>query len=101
MENVSVRLRVGLRNQLEREARSHGVTRSEYLRSIIEDRHRVEELEAEIEELEDALAARERRIEELEQQLAESVRGEQTREAEPESTAAGSTRWLERIRWGG
>ncbi len=69
MRNVTVRLREELIDRLD-EADERGVSRSEYIRDILDERHRVEELEAEVDRLQDRLDARERRITELEGQLA-------------------------------
>jgi uncharacterized coiled-coil protein SlyX len=61
-KQVAVRIPLRQKAELEREAAEQGGSRSEYIRSILRDRHRVAELE-------DRLAVREERIDELERQL--------------------------------
>lgn len=63
-QQVPVRIPLRLRAKLEREAAERGASRSEYIRNILTDRHRVDELE-------ERLNIREERIDELETQLAE------------------------------
>lgn len=70
MQNVTVRLREELIDRLDDEADERGVSRSEYIRDILDERHRVEEVEAEVDRLQDRLDAREQRISEVEDQLA-------------------------------
>ena len=70
MQNLTIRLREELIDRLDREAEEAGVTRSEYIRQIIEDRHRAAELEETVDDLRDRLNAREERVRELEEQLA-------------------------------
>ena len=62
-QQVAVRIPLRQKAELEREAVERGVTRSEYMRTILGERHRVAELE-------ERLAVREERIDELEEQLA-------------------------------
>lgn len=62
-QQVAVRIPLRQKAELEREADGLGVSRSEYIRSILEDRHRADELA-------DRLETRERRIDQLEEQLA-------------------------------
>jgi hypothetical protein len=52
-----------LKAELEREAAERGVSRSEYIRDVFDDRHRAGRLE-------ERLEVRESRIDELEEQLA-------------------------------
>ncbi len=63
-QQVAVRIPLRQKAELEAEASEKGVSRSEYIRSILNDRHRVGELE-------DRVATRNDRIDELERQLAE------------------------------
>ena len=67
---MAVRIPLRQKAELEREAEELGVSRSEYIRSILADRHRVAELE-------ERLERRQARIEELETQLTERSRVEQ------------------------
>lgn len=62
-QQVAVRIPLRQKAELEAEAVEKGVSRSEYIRSILCERHRVDELEQRLE-------IREERIDELEQQLA-------------------------------
>ena len=63
-QQVAVRIPLRQKAELEREAAERGVSRSEYIRNILADRHRVDELA-------ERLEIREDRIDELEQQLTE------------------------------
>lgn len=63
-EQVAVRIPSRLKAKLEREADEREASRSEYIRNILADRHRTDELE-------ERMAIREERIDELETQLAE------------------------------
>jgi len=60
---VSVRIPLRQKVELETEAAEQGVSRSEYIRSILDERDRAEELA-------ERLEIREQRIDELEEQLA-------------------------------
>jgi Ribbon-helix-helix protein, copG family. len=78
MKNVTVRLRKRVIDQLDNEADEIGVSRSQYVRDILDNRHRADRLqdylqarEERIETLEDRLESREERIETLEEQLAQ------------------------------
>jgi len=62
-KQVSVRIPLHLKAELEREADEHGVSRSEYIRTTLENRH-------EADRLRERLDVREERIDELEMQLA-------------------------------
>lgn len=62
-KQVAVRIPLRQKAELEREAEERGVSRSEYMREILSERHRVAELE-------ERLGNREDRIDELEAQLA-------------------------------
>jgi chromosome segregation ATPase len=70
MQNVTIRLREDLLDDLDQEADEEGVSRSEYVRDILEDRHRADDLEGEVERLRERLGSREDRVEDLEEQLA-------------------------------
>ncbi|EMA25427.1 hypothetical protein C435_02502 [Haloarcula marismortui ATCC 33799] len=63
-QQVAVRVPLRQKAELEREAAERGISRSEYIRTILTDRHRVDELE-------ERLSIREDRIDELQTQLAE------------------------------
>jgi Arc/MetJ-type ribon-helix-helix transcriptional regulator len=63
MEQVTLRLPVRLKAELEREADERGVSRSEHVRDVLEKRE-------ETRELRDRLDRREQRIDVLEEQLA-------------------------------
>jgi len=63
-QQVAVRIPLRQKAELEAEAAEKGISRSEYVRSILDDRHRIDELES-------RLASREDRIDELETQLSE------------------------------
>jgi chromosome segregation ATPase len=84
MQNVTVRLREDSIDRLDDEADERGVSRSEYIRDILDERHRVEELEAEVDRLQDRLDAREDRIAELEDQLRRRSDVEEKIEALPD-----------------
>jgi hypothetical protein len=62
-QQVAVRIPLRQKAELEREAVERGVSRSEYIRNILSDRHRKGELS-------ERLEIREERIDELEEQLA-------------------------------
>lgn len=63
-KQVAVRIPLRQKAKLESESAEMGISRSEYIRSILDDRHRIDELE-------NRLASREDRIDELETQLSE------------------------------
>lgn len=63
-QQVAVRIPLRQKAELEAEAAERGISRSEYVRSILDDRHRLDKLE-------NRLASREDRIDELETQLSE------------------------------
>lgn len=70
MQNVTIRLRKELLDDLDEEADEEGVSRSEYVRTILEERRHADDLEAEVDRLRKRLESREVRIEDLEEQLA-------------------------------
>jgi len=76
-KQVAVRIPLREKAELEHEAAEQNTSRSEYIRSILAERHRVDELE-------ERLATREDRIDELETQLAERSRVEDKIENLPE-----------------
>lgn len=76
-KQVAVRIPLREKAELEHEAVEQNTSRSEYIRSILAERHRVDELEG-------RLATREDRIDELETQLAERSRVEDKIENLPE-----------------
>jgi predicted nucleic acid-binding Zn-ribbon protein len=69
-KQVAVRIPLRQKAELESEAAERGVSRSEYMRSILDARHRVGELEERVERKQD-------RIDELEAQLTERSRVEE------------------------
>lgn len=70
MNSITVRLPIELIEELESEADDLGVSRSEYIRETLQDRHDAEELREEVSDLRERLEAREERVSELETQLA-------------------------------
>jgi predicted HicB family RNase H-like nuclease len=70
MQNVTVRLPEELTDELDAEADEQGVSRSEYIRETLQNRHEADELREEVSDLRDRLDAREERVSELETQLA-------------------------------
>jgi predicted RNase H-like nuclease (RuvC/YqgF family) len=70
-KQVAVRLPLREKAELEAEAAERGVSRSEYIRGILRDRHREDDLAEDISELQEQLDAREQRVEDLEAQLRE------------------------------
>lgn len=83
-KQVAVRIPLRQKAELEREAEERGTSRSEYMRGVLDDRHRVAELEerverkqARIDELEAQLTERSR-VEEKIENLPDRIRGEMT-----------------------
>jgi Arc/MetJ-type ribon-helix-helix transcriptional regulator len=70
MQNVTVRLPEELVKELDAESDEQDVSRSEYIRETLQDRHETDELREEVSDLRDRLDAREKRVSELETQLA-------------------------------
>lgn len=68
-EPITVRLHPDVVDELDQEADERGLSRSEYLRRVVDERDRVVELEEERNRLQDRLASREERVEQLEEQL--------------------------------
>jgi predicted RNase H-like nuclease (RuvC/YqgF family) len=68
-KQVAVRIPLRQKAELEREAEERGVSRSEYMRDVLDDRHRVAELEERVQR-------KQARIDELETQLTERSRVE-------------------------
>lgn len=69
MQNVTIRLREELIDRLDEEATDKDISRSEYARQILDERHKSDELEQEVQQLTKRLESRENRIQELEEQL--------------------------------
>ena len=69
-KGITIRLDEDLIDRLEDEANEQGVSRSEYIRQILAERHREDELQQQINNLQQRLEDREERISELEDQLA-------------------------------
>ena len=103
-KQVAVRIPLRQKAELEREAEEKGVSRSEYIRSILADRHRVAELEgrverkqARIDELETQLAERSR-VEEKIENLPDKIRGEMTYQ-ERRQRMLDQASFTERLTW--
>jgi len=69
-EGITIRLESELIDRLEAEAENESVSRSEYIRQTLRERHESEELREKVSSLRDRLETRENRISELEEQLA-------------------------------
>lgn len=69
MKNLTVRVPESLIQDLDEEAEEEEMTRSEYVREILQERHGTEELQTKVETLQDRVESREARIDTLEQQL--------------------------------
>jgi chromosome segregation ATPase len=69
MKNLTVRVPESLIQDLDEEAEEEEMTRSEYIRQILQERHETEELREEVQRLEERVESREDRIDTLEQQL--------------------------------
>lgn len=101
---ITIRIREEEIERLDQEANEEGVSRSEYIRQILDNRDRVDQLEEEMSELRDRLESREERIDDLEQQLARRSQIEdkveqvamEVREGKEEENAPFFVRWY---RW--
>jgi len=69
-ESITIRLEGELIEGLEEEAEEESVSRSEYIRQILRERGKSEELQEEVAALRERLEGREERVSELEEQLA-------------------------------
>jgi uncharacterized coiled-coil DUF342 family protein len=69
-ETITIRIDGDLIDSLDSEAEDRDVTRSGYVRQILQERHRADELREEIDFLREQLDRRQERIETLEEQLA-------------------------------
>ena len=67
---TTIRIDESLIEDVDSEAEERDVSRSEYIRQILRERHDVEELREEVDTLRDRLESREERVSELEAQLA-------------------------------
>jgi hypothetical protein len=90
-KQVSVRIPIRQKAELEREAAERGVSRSEYIRSILDDRHRADDLANRID-------IKTERIDELEAQLSRRSQVEQkvdtlAKQQEKESEAPFFVKW--------
>lgn len=83
-KQVAVRIPLRQKAELEAEAVERGVSRSEYIRGILDDRHRIVELEKRVER-------KQARIDELEAQLTERSRVEEKIEELPDKIRDGRT----------
>jgi len=100
---TTIRLRDELVKRLDEEADERGVSRSEYVREILQDRHRADELQAELDTLAERIESREERVTELEEQLAQRSDIEEKIEELPEKVRDDPTppwpiRWYEYFR---
>ena len=68
-DSITIRLQSDLIDSLEAEADEKDVSRSEYIRNTLQNRHEADELREKVEQLQDRLESREKRIDELENQL--------------------------------
>ena len=103
-KQVAVRIPLRQKAELEAEAKERGVSRSEYIRSILADRHRVSELEERIErkqnridELETQLTERSR-VEEKIEELPDKIRGEMNYSERRQRMLDQASPW-ERMKW--
>ena len=100
MQNVTVRLPEELIDRLDEES---DASRSEYIREILSERHRADELEERIDHLQEELKRREGRVSDLEEQLARRSQIEeriedmevQLRETEQSQNAPFIVRWYQ------
>jgi predicted transcriptional regulator len=96
-ESITIRLRDELIDTLDDEANKKDVTRSEYIRQILQDRHEADELRDEMETLRERLESREARVTELEEQLTKRSRIQQKvdvlAQKEQESNAPFIVKW--------
>jgi chromosome segregation ATPase len=102
---TTIRLRDELVDTLDEEADERGISRSEYVREILHERHRADELEKEMDTLRDRLEGREERVRALEEQLARRSEMEKKIEELPERVRDDPTppwpiRWYEWFRRG-
>lgn len=102
---TTIRIDDTLIDRLDEEAEERGISRSEYIRRILRERHdKPESLREEVHSLRDRLESREKRIEELEQQLTRRSQIEEkveevaleVREEREESNAPFFVKWA---RW--
>ena len=81
-KQVAVRLELRRKAQLEREAAELGVSRSEYIRDILGDRHRADQLADQLEQKKDRIQTLEEQLERRHdlkneiQELPDKIRGE-------------------------
>jgi len=92
-KTVTFKLDPDLVDELDDEADEKGVTRSAYLRNIIESRHRADELQARVDELRNQLTAANERID-ASNDLVRAV--ESSRSLEQRRAQAGA---LTRLKW--
>ena len=68
-KQTTIRLTESLLEEIDKEADERDLSRSEYLREILHNRHRADELADTVDDLRSQLEDREQRISDLEQQL--------------------------------
>lgn len=95
--SITIRLQQDLIDSLEAEADEKDVTRSQYIRETLQNRHEADELREKVETLQDRLESREERVTELEEQLRERSRIEEKVDTlakrEQESNAPFVVKW--------
>jgi len=96
-DSITIRLQSDLIDSLETEADEEGVSRSEYIRQILRQRHDVEDLREKVDTLQERLDSREDRVRELEDQLTKRSRIEEKVDTlakkEQESNAPFVVKW--------
>jgi len=68
-EQTTIRLTESLLDEINEEAEERDLNRSEYIRQLLQNRHKADELRDEVDTLREQLASREKRVTELEEQL--------------------------------
>lgn len=103
-KQVAVRLELRKKAELEREASERGASRSEYIREILDERHRADELDDQLEQkrdrietLEDQLRERSSLRDEI-QQLPDKIRDERSY-SEKRQRKLDEATITQRIRW--
>ncbi|QAU11354.1 ribbon-helix-helix protein, CopG family (plasmid) [Halorubrum sp. BOL3-1] len=77
MEQITLRLPEDLKEELEKEAEEHSVSRSEHIRNVLESRENTDRLRSRIETLEEQLRERSR-VEEKIEDLPDKLRDAET-----------------------
>jgi len=103
-KQTTIRLTETLLEEIDKEADERDLSRSEYLREILQERHRANELADTVDDLRSQLDRREQRISDLEQQLSRRSQLEKKvedlpdkiRDVESEPSAPFFVEW---VRW--